>query len=148
MYKQLAVFAPLMISLIACSDNDMENTDTGPISTSEQANAAILGSWTNTFEDNGCDTTIVYTDTGDFTTKSLDEEQSGQYTLEDVDGAPGIFMLALDIQIDNGLSNCDGDSIEDIGVLETDIGFPDRNTMDWLNGDKIIVSFDRDIMTP
>lgn len=91
----------------------------------------ITGHWEYAYEDIQCVETYSFFEDGTFKAISLNEIQSGTYSLAPVQGVPGRYRLNYNIDTDNGLVSCSGSDQNDSG-LETFmfIEFPDLATLE------------------
>jgi len=125
-------FAFLFVFVASCSssnssDSDNSNTsDSGGTSTQY----SIIGAWSNTDQTTQCVTEFIFNSDLTFTISSLDNLMSGTFTTESTALSPNKLKLLLNVETDNALSNCDGESFSDAGnTLEVYFNFSDANTL-------------------
>jgi len=80
--------------------------------------------------ENQCQETTTYHSNGTWTNIALDEIQTGSYVFTDI-AASDRYSLAVTIEADNGLPDCDGDSELDTGLsVNVFVGFPSDLSME------------------
>ena len=129
--KQL-FFAFLFVFVASCSssnssDSDNSNTsDSGATSTQY----SIIGAWSQTDQTTQCVTEMIFNSDLTFTISSLDNVMTGTFTTDSTSLTPSRLLLLLNVETDNALSNCDGESFSDAGnTLEVYFNFSDENTL-------------------
>jgi hypothetical protein len=76
-------------------------------------NSKLVGSWLLTHP-NECQETTTYLANGTWTNIALDEVQTGSYAFTDIVTSDR-YRLAMTVEGDNGLADCDGNSDIDTG---------------------------------
>jgi len=110
----------ITLVLIACGSSGNDESDN---------NTKLVGSWVLTHS-NECQETTTYLANGTWTNIALDEVQTGSYVFTDIE-ASDRYRLAITIEADNGLPDCDGDSELDTGLsLNIFAGFPSELSME------------------
>lgn len=88
------------------------NTDPEPTPVSGSA-PSLVGLWSHAYVSNDCYEAFNFSANGAFDYESMDERITGTYSTSA--GSNGRSLLKLNIQTDNGLSDCDGFSEDDSG---------------------------------
>ena len=76
-------------------------------------NDPIVGEWLMVYDGTLCEETYDFNADNSFTIESLDERIAGEYTTSAVTGNDDRNRIDLAILTDNGLSDCEGNSVDD-----------------------------------
>jgi len=97
---------------------------------SDAVDSKLVGSWLLTHE-NQCQETTTYHSNGTWTNIALDEIQTGSYTFSDI-ASNDRHSLAVTIEGDNGLADCQGNSELDTGLsVSVFVSFPSDSIMEF-----------------
>jgi len=117
-YKINLLLIALILSGCGSSDNNVSDV-----------NSKLVGSWLLTHE-NQCQETTTYHSNGTWTNIALDEIQTGSYTFAD-NAANDKHSLAMTIEGDNGLADCQGNSELSTGLsASVFVSFPSDSIME------------------
>ncbi len=110
----------MILVLFGCGSSGNDESD---------SNNKLVGSWVLTHP-NECQETTTFLADGTWTNIALDEVQTGSYVFTDIE-ASDRYSLAITIEADNGLPDCDGDSELDTGLsVNVFAGFPSELSME------------------
>lgn len=100
---------------------------------SSPTTGSVVGTWSYIYPSSGCEESYTYNSDGSWSEFSLDEKQSGTYTFDQTANTGGKYSLYMEITSDNGLSDCNGVSVNDTGTKGTVyVLFKNNNTvMEW-----------------
>ena len=112
-YRFLVLFVLL---LSGCGGGD---GDTVHELKNDNGSSILVGSWEYIYTSSSCTETYTFTSGNTFSIESLDEAAGGTYTDIEVGGSSARHILELTYTSDNGLSDCNGVSDDDTGLVET-----------------------------